>query len=60
MGEVASQQEGLRNEIQQQEAEAKEKIATVSSAISRQNQGYQVELNQLNDQLRALKASASS
>ena len=58
--EVAFQQEALRSEIKQQEVEAEEKLATVSRAISRQNHGYQLELNQLNDQLRALKARTSS
>ena len=60
MDEIASQQEALSSKIKQQEVEAEEKLATISRAISRRNHGYQVGLNQLNDQLRALKASASS
>lgn len=57
MDELTTQQEELRKEMTQQDAEGEEKLATASRAISSQNQGYQLELNQLSDQLRALKAA---
>ena len=60
MEELASQQEALRDEMKQQEAETEQTLAKVGRAITRQNHGYQMELDQLNDQLRALRSCASS
>ena len=60
MAKVASQQDVLRDEMKRQETEVGEKLASLDCAVSRQNHGYQMELKLLQEQLRALKSSASS
>jgi hypothetical protein len=58
MDELTIQQEELRREMTQKDAEGEAKLAIVTRTSSR-NQGYQLELGQLRDQLEALKAASA-
>ena len=60
MGEVAVEHEALQDQLTQEEAQAEEKITALGHAVSRQNHGYQVQLEQLNNQLRALKSTTKA
>jgi hypothetical protein len=59
MDQMGVQQEDLREEISKREAEAEERLAKVTRSLSSQQQQHRLELDQLKDQLRALKGIPS-
>jgi hypothetical protein len=59
MDEFAKQQDEMRSQIVAEEAQGEERLAKLTQAVSRQSQGYQLQLDQLNNQLKALKAAAT-
>jgi hypothetical protein len=59
MEALSTQQEEVRKETEEEERVCEEKLATLKREVSRQNQNHQVELNELRDQLQALRARAT-
>jgi hypothetical protein len=54
-----AQQEEVRKEQEEREKAGEERLATLRKESSRQDQSFQVKQNELNEQLRALRASAT-
>ena len=54
-----AQQEGVRKEQEEREKVDEERLATLHKESGRQDQNFQVQLNELNEQLRALRASTT-
>jgi anion-transporting ArsA/GET3 family ATPase len=57
--DLNAQQEEVRKEQEEREMVDEESLATLHKESSRQDQNFQVQLNELNEQLRALRASTT-